>query len=65
LDADIRPLTRTGNVSWRSDFIEAAERVRVRHPHFQAFYEKKYGEARHHAHKRQGFGIVPETRGTD
>jgi transposase len=51
-DADIRPLTRTGNVYLRYYFIEAAERVRVRDPQFKAFYEKKYHEATHHAHKR-------------
>ncbi len=51
-DADIRPLTRSGNVYLRYYFVEAAERVRVRDPHFKAFYAKKYREARHHAHKR-------------
>ncbi|NMP22061.1 transposase [Sulfobacillus harzensis] len=50
-DADIRPLSRSGNAYLRYDYVEATERVRG-DPHFVAFYEKKYREARHHAHKR-------------
>jgi transposase len=51
-DADIRPLTRTGNVYLRYDVVEAAERVRVRDPQFKAFYAKKHHEATYHAHQR-------------
>lgn len=51
VDADIRPPTRSRNVYLRSDCVEAAERVRVRDPYFQARYAKKYREAWHHAHE--------------
>ena len=32
--------------------IEAADRVRVRNPEFEAFCLRKYGDATHHPHKR-------------
>ncbi|MCY0880254.1 MAG: transposase [Firmicutes bacterium] len=51
-EADIRPLTRTGHVYLRYDFIEAAERLRVQDPPCNAFDEKTSHEATHHAHKR-------------
>lgn len=50
--AEDRPLTRSGNRYLRYYLIEAAERVRVRDPEFEAFYLRKYGDATHHAHKR-------------
>ena len=31
-DAEARPLTRSGNVYWRDDLIEAADKVRVQGP---------------------------------
>ncbi len=51
-DAEDRPLTRSGNTYLRYYLIEAADRVRVRNPEFEAFYLRKYGDATHHPHKR-------------
>lgn len=51
-DADDRPLTRSGNAYLRYYLIEAADRVRVRDPEFEAFYIRKYSDATHHPHKR-------------
>ena len=51
-DAEDRPLTRSGNKYLRYYLIEAADRVRVRDPEFEAFYIRKYSDATHHAHKR-------------
>ena len=51
-DAEDRPLTRSGNTYLRYYLIEAADRVRVRDPEFEAFYLRKYSEATHHPHKR-------------
>ena len=50
--ADDRPLTRSGNAYLRYYLIEAADRVRVRDPEFEAFYIRKYSDATHHPHKR-------------
>ena len=52
LDAEDRPLTRSGNAYLRYYLIEAADRVRVRDPAFEAFYIRKYSGAAHHPHKR-------------
>ena len=51
-DAEDRPLTRSGNAFLRYYLIEAADRVRVRDPEFEAFYSRKYSGATHHPHKR-------------
>jgi transposase len=51
-DAADRPLTRTGSSYLRYYLVEAADRVRVRDPHFGAFYARKYAGATHHAHHR-------------
>ena len=51
-DAEDRPLTRSGNAYLRYYLIEAADRVRVRDPEFEAFYIRKYSDATHHPHKR-------------
>ncbi len=51
-DAEDRPLTRSGNAFLRYYLIEAADRVRVRDPEFEAFYIRKYSDATHHPHKR-------------
>ena len=32
--------------------LEAADRVRMRNPEFEAFYLRKYGNARHRPHQR-------------
>ncbi len=51
-DAPDRPLTRSGSSYLRYYLVEAADRVRVRDPHFGAFYARKYAGATHHAHHR-------------
>ena len=51
-DAEDRPLTRSGNAYLRYYLIEAADRVRVRNPEFEAFYVQKYSGATRHPHKR-------------
>jgi transposase len=47
-----RPLTRTGSSYLRYYVVEGANRVRVRDPHFGAFYDRKYAGATHQAHHR-------------
>ncbi|MGQ9586757.1 MAG: transposase [Anaerolineae bacterium] len=58
-EADETRLTRTGNRYLRHYFCEAANSVRIRDPHYAAYYERKYHQVRWHQHKR---AIVPTAR---
>lgn len=50
--ADETPLNRAGNSYLRYYLNQAADQVRKRVPDYEAYYAKKYAEARTHAHKR-------------
>ena len=45
-------LTRTGNRYLRYYLCEAANRVRLRAPEYQLYYDRKFHEVRKHQHKR-------------
>lgn len=42
----------SGNKKLRYYLVEAANRVRIHDPVFEAYYRKKYAESKTHAHKR-------------
>jgi transposase len=50
--ADETPLNRSGNSYLRYYLIQSADQLRRHTSEYQAFYAKKYNEARTHAHKR-------------
>lgn len=51
-EAQDRHLQRSGNVYLRYYLVEAANSLRVHNEEYEAFYQKKYAEARTHQHKR-------------
>jgi transposase len=51
-EGEDRPLTRTGNAYLRYYMVEAANSVRLACPEFGSYYQKKFGEATRHKHRR-------------
>lgn len=51
-EAEERRLSRAGNAYLRFYILEAADRMRLRIPSFQRYYQAKYNQATKHKHKR-------------
>jgi len=51
-EGEDRPLTKTGNVYLRYYMVEAANSVRLSSQEFGSYYQKKFGEATRHKHRR-------------
>jgi transposase len=51
-EGEDRPLSRTGNAYLRYYLVEAANSVRHSCPEFGSYYQKKFGEATRHKHRR-------------
>lgn len=51
-EAEDKAAVLSGNKKLRYYLVEAANRVRIHDPVFEAYYRKKYAESKTHAHKR-------------
>jgi transposase len=49
---DLHPLSREGNPYLRYYVVEAAEMLRLHLPDFRSYYQAKFDQAHHNAHKR-------------